>query len=154
MIIREEFAYVYYMKDKKSLCKMDKVGKWTCSFEYEEYNLVELLVKMAVEQGVVNYAKHSSICALYLKRIHKEIRGNKKGYICFYLDYSDIAGHKRVIEFLIKQGLIKKVGGVYENIVFSPDDSECFDTEMQEEMDCLLLCEMIDLRTGEWKRAK
>ena len=154
MIIREEFAYVYYMKDKKSLFEMDRVGKWTCFFEYEEYNMVELLVKMAVEQGVANYARHSSICALYLKRIHKEIKSDKRGALCFYLDYSDIAGHKRVIEFLIKQGFIKKVGGVYENIMFSPDDSEYFDSETQKEIDCKLLCEMIDLRTGEWKGDK
>ena len=134
MNIEKSEYWIYYIGDDSKF-EHDKVGKWLYFFENKEF--VEKICKEAVENRIVNEAKHSNA---------------ETGVSCFYLNIDDIENHKRVIEFFIKNNLIRKSkSGRYYNISFKLDTQtlareygENYNSEVK-------LDKFIDLNTGEWK---
>ena len=134
MNIEKSEYWIYYIGDDSKF-EHDKVGKWLYFFENKEF--VEKICKEAVENRIVNEAKHSNA---------------ETGVSCFYLNIDDIENHKRVIEFFIKNNLIRKTkSGRYYNISFKLDTQtlareygENYNSEVK-------LDKFIDLNTGEWK---
>ena len=72
---------------------------------FGDRTFVESVCKAAIEEGIVEECKHNN---------------NNEGVSCFYLNDDDIEGHRRVIEFFIKNDLIRKTktGKLY-NISFN-----------------------------------
>lgn len=54
---------------------------------------MEDVCKAAIEEGIVEECKHSNA---------------SEGVSCFYLNDDDVEGHRRVIGFFIRNGLIRK----------------------------------------------
>lgn len=84
-------AWVYYLADIDPHFDEVKVGKWMYFFGDRQF--VEKICREAIEQNIVEECKHSNA---------------NDGVSCFYLNDDDIDGHRRVIEFFIKNDLIRK----------------------------------------------
>lgn len=134
MTIEKNEYWIYYIEDSSKF-ENDKVGKWMYFFENKEF--IEKICRDAVENGIVNEAKHSNA---------------ETGVACLYLNIDDIENHKRVIEFFIENNLIRKTKtGKYYNISFKLDTQtlamqygENYNSEVK-------LDKFIDLYTGKWK---
>ena len=111
-----------------------KVGKWM--YFFNDLDFARKICIEAVKSGVVQEAKHSD---------------NIEGVCCFYLDCDDIQTHKRVIQFLLDNNLIKKTkAGKLYNMSFKFDkqtSSGEYGKEFQSE---IKLDRFIDLYTGAW----
>ena len=104
MEIEENFAWVFYIGDTSKF-QDGKVGKWMYFFGDRKF--IEKICKECVENEIVCEAKHSN---------------STDGVACFYLNIDDIEGHKKVIEFFIKNNMIKKTkSGRFYNISFKLD---------------------------------
>lgn len=91
MRIKKNLAWVYYIIDKKPNLDVNKTGKWM--YFFSDRTFVEAICKTAIKEGIVEECKHSN---------------KEDGVSCFYLNDDDIEGHRRVIAFFIKNGLIQK----------------------------------------------
>ena len=129
-------AWVYYISEDHKPLPKEKCGKWMYFFE-ENREFASKICEKAVEEKVVFEAKHSD---------------NKSGVACFYLNCDDMAGHKKIIEFFLKNNLIRqtKTGKLY-NISYKLDNQTRngeyggkFESEIKLER-------FIDLVTREWK---
>ena len=87
-------AWVYYLADTDPHFDETKVGKWMYFFGDRQF--VEKICREAIEQNIVEECKHSNA---------------DDGVSCFYLNDDDLEGHRRVIEFFIKNDLIRKTKG-------------------------------------------
>ena len=75
------------------------------------------------------------------------------GVICFYLNGDDIENHKRVIRFMMDNGLIRKTKtGRYYNNSFKFDDQTRAGEYGADFEGKIKLNEFIDLKTGRWIR--
>jgi hypothetical protein len=114
-----------------------KSGKWM--YFFNDSTFVAGICAKAVESGIVVDAKHTDA---------------DEGVACFYIDVDDLLAHKRVINFFLENGLIRKsskTGKLY-NISFKRDFETfsgqytsfgSFSTELK-------LDRFIDLKTGQW----
>lgn len=84
-------AWVFYLADKDPDFDENKVGKWM--YFFADRSFVEDVCKAAIKEGIVEECKHSNA---------------SEGVSCFYLNDDDLEGHRRVIEFFIKNDLIRK----------------------------------------------
>ena len=135
MKIINQFGWVYYLDENKgSSLDDDKCGKWMYFFGDNEY--AKGICKKAIEENIVVQCKHTDA---------------SEGVACFYLEVDDIKTHKLVIEFFIKNGLIRKTktGKLY-NISFKLDNQtrageygDTFSTEIKLE-------KFVDLKSGDW----
>ena len=127
-------AWVYYLTDKDPDFDNSKVGKWMYFFGDRAF--VENVCEAAIEEGIVEECKHSN---------------DNEGVSCFYLNDDDIEGHRRVIEFFIKNGLICKTkkGKLY-NISFKHDTQTLAGEYGEDYHPDIKLEEFINLETGEW----
>lgn len=75
------------------------------------------------------------------------------GVICFYLNGDDIENHKRVIQFMMDNDLIRKTKtGRYYNNSFKFDDQTRAGEYGADFEGKIKLDEFIDLKTGRWIR--
>ena len=80
-----------------------------------------------------------------------ESTGQPTGVLCFYLNCDDIDNHKRVIDFMIKNDLIKKTKtGRYYNNSFKLDNQTRAGEYGADFEGTIKLEKFIDLNTGEW----
>lgn len=80
-----------------------------------------------------------------------EFIGEQQGVICFYLNGDDVENHKRVIQFMIYNNLIRKTkSGRYYNNSFKFDDQTRAGEYGANFEGKIKLDEFIDLNTGEW----
>lgn len=127
-------AWVFYLSDTDPQFDESKVGKWMYFFGDRPF--VEGICKIAIEEGIVEECKHSNA---------------DEGVSCFYLNDDDIEGHRRVIEFFIKNGLIRKTKkGTLYNISFKHDTQTLAGEYGDDYQSDIKLEEFMNLETGEW----
>ena len=136
MRIIENPAWVYYLTDIAPQFNEEKVGKWMYFFQGRQF--AENICRKAVEENVVEECKHTNA---------------NEGMSCFYLNDDDMDGHRRVIEFFIKNDLIRKTkkGKLY-NISFKHDSQTLAGEYGDNYHPDIKLDEFVDLETGEWIR--
>ena len=127
-------AWVYYLADTDPHFDETKVGKWMYFFGDRQF--VEKICREAIEQNIVEECKHSNA---------------DDGVSCFYLNDDDLEGHRRVIEFFIKNDLIRKTkkGKLY-NISFKHDTQTLAGEYGDDYHSDIKLEEFVNLETGEW----
>jgi len=127
-------AWVFYVENDIPVFDIDKVGKWM--YFFADRNRVEKLCISAIEQHIVKECKHSNA---------------DEGVACFYLEDDDIAGHKKVIEFFIKNDMIRRTKvGKYYNISFKHDSqTDAGEYGVKLNTDIKLDC-FLDLSSGKW----
>lgn len=120
----------------------EKSGKWTCFFKDQEYAIS--ICRKAIEEGVCDECKCRDISIL-------DLTDYNNGVICFYLNSDDIQNHKRILEFMIHNNLIRrtKTGRLY-NISFKYDYQTRAGEYGDEFMPKLSLDRFVDLNTGKW----
>ena len=135
MRVLENEAWVYYVIDTDPVYDKNKVGKWM--YFFQDAKFAAKICKQAIEQNIVQECKHSNA---------------PEGVSCFYLDDDDITGHKRVIEFFIKNDLIRrtKTGKLY-NISFKHDTQTLAGEYGEDYHSDIKLDEFVDLQTGKWR---
>lgn len=127
-------AWVYYLADTDPHFDETKVGKWMYFFGDRQF--VEKICREAIEQNIGEECKHSNA---------------DDGVSCFYLNDDDLEGHRRVIEFFIKNDLIRKTkkGKLY-NISFKHDTQTLAGEYGDDYHSDIKLEEFVNLETGEW----
>lgn len=147
MKIHTDIAWIYYIGDNPNFDR-DKVGKWMYFFKKDDdIDFISKLCSNAVEQEIVEEAKHTNPDSFGLNPF-----GTKdSGVCCFYLNYDDIEAHKRILSYFIKNNMIQrtKTGRLY-NIPFKLDN-QTRAMEYGEDFNAKIsLSDFIDLNTGEW----
>lgn len=105
MKIISNLAWVHYFADTSTSLDNEKCGKWM--YFFKDFKFASTLCQNAVSNGIVVEAKHSNAA---------------EGVCCFYLNGDDKAGHKRVIDFFLKNNLVGKTKtGKFFNIPFKFD---------------------------------
>ena len=134
MIVIKNSAWVYYLADTDPHFDETKVGKWMYFFGDRQF--VEKICREAIEQNIVEECKHSNA---------------DDGVSCFYLNDDDLEGHRRVIEFFIKNDLIRKTkkGKLY-NISFKHDTQTLAGEYGDDYHSDIKLEEFVNLETGKW----
>ena len=128
------FDWVFFLKDDKEL-KKTKCGKWMYFFS-DKYWAKKMCLK-AVEENVVCEAKYTD---------------DTTGVACFYLNIDDYERHKKVIEFFLKNNLIKKTkAGNYTNIAFKLDRQTSSKKYGKDFKGIMHLSDFVDLKTGKFK---
>ena len=128
--------WIYYISDEHKPIAKEKCGKWMYFFDSREF--AENICKKAIEEKVVSEVKHSD---------------DKTGVICFYLAFDDIPNHKKVIEFFLKNDLIRHTrSGKLYNISFKFDSQTRNGEYGTDFMAEIKLEHFIDLCTKEWKK--
>lgn len=127
-------AWVYYLADTDPHFDETKVGKWMYFFGDRQF--VEKICREAIEQNIVEECKHSNA---------------DDGVSCFYLNDDDLEGYRRVIEFFIKNDLIRKTkkGKLY-NISFKHDTQTLAGEYGDDYHSDIKLEEFVNLETGKW----
>ncbi len=126
-------AWVYYFTDRDPHFDKDKVGKWM--YFFSDRSFVENICKAAIEERIVEECKH---------------RNNNEGVSCFYLNDDDIEGHRRVIGFFIRNGLIPKTkNGKLYNISFKHDTQTLAGEYGKNYYSDIKLEKFVNLETGE-----
>lgn len=132
-------GWYWYSSSEKNKLNTKKCGKWMIFFSDQKFAR-EICLK-AIQQ------KACYLC----KCIDMETRKCKTGVICFYQNGDDIDNHKRIINFMIENNLIKRTKtGRYHNNSFKFD----YQTRNKEYGDDyerkITLSMFIDLNSGEW----
>ena len=84
-----------------------------------------------------------------------EVQLAPTGVICFYLNGDDIENHKRVIQFMMDNDLIRKTKtGRYYNNSFKFDDQTRAGEYGADFEGKIKLDQFIDLKTGKWIRGE
>lgn len=139
-IVRVDNDYWSYYMDTDLVCELDerKCGKWTCFFT--DIGFAEHVCRKAVLEGAVVECKHTG----------SEVFGeNKRGVICFYLNVDDEAAHRRVLEFMLENGLVRKTkAGRLYNIGFKLDEQTRAGEYGSEFNAKISLEDFVDLETG------
>ena len=136
MITKSLGGWVFYIDDSiDHIASLGKnTGKWMHFFT--DIDFIADICRRAVETGVVFEAKHTD---------------DDTGVACFYLDFDDMDGHKKVLSFFLDNDLIRKTkSGRLYNISFKLDDQTRSGQYGEEFVAKLSLDEFVDLHTGEW----
>ena len=138
-------GWVFYMDmERITELETDKCGKWMCFFDSkkEGIDFAKRICKEIVLSGAAVEAKHTD-------EPYALMAGS--GVCCFYCDGADIEAHKKIIDFMIKNELIRKTKtGKLFNISFKYD-SQTHDGKYGSEFESQIkLKDFVDLETGEW----
>ena len=129
MRVIKSLVWVYYLTDTEP-----HFDKWM--YFFKDRHFVEKICKEAIEKNIVKECKHSNA---------------EGGVSCFYLNDDDIEGHKRVIDFFLKNNLIEKTkkGKLY-NISFKHDTQTRAGEYGKDYQSNINLEKFMNLETGEW----
>lgn len=123
---------------KENLLEMHKCGKWMHFFDNQEFamNICEKAIK-------------ENVCCV-CKCTDMEMTGFPTGVICFYINGDDMVSHRRVIQFMMNNNLIRKTktGKLY-NISFKFDDQTRLGEYGADFDGTIKLAQFVDLNTGE-----
>ncbi len=134
-----QFGWFWFLSGKEDLLVPDKCGKWMYFFDDQEF--AKKICQKAIDEGVCYECKCSDM----------ELTGEKTGVICFYLNGDDIENHKRVIEFMMANDLIRKTKtGKYYNNSFKFDNQTRAGEYGADFEGKIKLEQFINLQTGEW----
>lgn len=120
-------------------------GKWMFFFSPFKTALMDDIVGTAILDGVVVEAKYSNPETLIAA-------GSKQGVCCFYLNGIDREGHKRVLSYMLNNGLIRKIkSGRLYNISFKYDTQTYAGKYKGSGFSgAIKLADFVDLETGEF----
>jgi len=112
----------------------NKCGKWMYFFDNKKF--IAQMCKKAIEHNAITECKFSD---------------KDEGVACFYLNYDDIDAHKRILNFMIENNLIKKTkAGKYYNMSFKLN-SQTRNMEYGSNYSSdIKLSNFIDLESGKW----
>ena len=134
-----QFGWFWFLSGKEKLLVPDKCGKWMYFFDDQEF--AQKICQKAIDEGVCYECKCTDM----------ELTGQPTGVICFYLNGDDIENHKRVIQFMMANDLIRKTKtGKYYNNSFKFDDQTRAGEYGADFEGKIKLEQFIDLQTGEW----
>ena len=134
-----QFGWFWYLSGKEDILISEKCGKWMNFFNDQEF--AKNICQKAIDEEVCFECKCSDL----------ELIGEKTGVICFYLNCDDIENHKRVIQFMMANDLIRKTKtGRYYNNSFKFDDQTRAGEYGSDFEGKIKLEQFIDLETGEW----
>lgn len=132
-----EFGWFWFLSGEEKKLNRKKCGKWMHFFT--EQDLAIDICQKAIEENVCYECKCTDM----------EFAGDTRGVICFYLNGDDIENHKRVIQFMIDNNLIRKTkAGKYYNISFKFDIQTRAGSYGSDFEGILKLEQFIDLKTG------
>lgn len=134
-----QFGWFWFLSGKEKLLVPDKCGKWMYFFDDQEF--AKKICQKAIDEDVCYECKCTDM----------ELTGQPTGVICFYLNGDDIENHKRVIQFMIANDLIRKTKtGKYYNNSFKFDNQTRAGEYGADFEGKIKLEQFIDLTTGEW----
>lgn len=115
-------------------------GKWM--FYFNDIEFAEEICRKAVLEEAVAECKHTSVGDL-------ERKGS--GVVCFYLNADDVAAHRRVITFMLDNGLVRKTkSGKLFNMPFKLDKQTRAGEYGLDFEARIKLEDFVDLETGEF----
>lgn len=137
----EKSPWIVYANESAPKIAPGRGGKWICFFERDEEEAANETAQAAVETGVVSEAL-----------VPRDCETGKYDSIacCLHIDAADLQAHRRVIQFMLENSLIKKSRtGSYYNNSFKFDKAggrggNDYHTPT------IKLADFIDLRTGEF----
>lgn len=101
---------------------------------FNDINWAKATCTQAITNNIIHTCKHSD---------------NDNGIICFYLNFDDIASHKKLINWLINKNMIQKTkDGKYYNISFKLDEQTLSNQYGKDFKPSIKLSDFIDLKTG------
>lgn len=132
-------GWFFYISEERQKLQADKCGKWMSFFDDQKF--AQDICEKAITEHICYECKCSDM----------EIQQLPTGVMCFYLNGDDLENHKRVIEFMIANNLIRRTKtGRYYNISFKFDyqtRAKEYGADFEGE---IKLSEFIDLNTGKW----
>ena len=134
-----QFGWFWFLSGEENKLEEDKCGKWMYFFDDQMF--AQNICQKAIDEKVCYECKCSDL----------DMISDKAGVICFYLNGDDIDNHKRVIQFMIENNLIRKTktGKLY-NISFKYDKQTRAGEYSADFEGKIKLERFIDLRTGEF----
>ena len=132
-------GWCWYLTDKAGLLERHRCGKWMYFFKDQAFAMSRC--EKAITENVCYECKCTDM----------EVTGVDSGVICFYLNGDDVDNHRRVIKFMLDNGLIQKTktGKLY-NISFKFDDQTRAGEYGANFEGTIKLAQFIDLNTGKW----
>ncbi len=132
-------GWFWFLSGEEQKLEREKCGKWMHFFN--DQDLAISICEKAIEEGVCYECKCSDLA----------LQG-ESGVICFYLNGDDMDNHKRVIEFMLKNDLVRKTKtGRFYNESFK-FDSQTRAAEYGADFEGKIkLADFIDLYTGTWR---
>lgn len=127
-------GWIFYLSGKEKSLDRNKCGKWMHFFNNKEF--AAHICEEAIVQNICAESKHTDA---------------ETGVCCFYLNFDDIEGHKRVIKFFIENDLIRKTktGKLY-NIPFKLDDQTRAGQYGADFVSGIKLEQFVNLNTGKF----
>ena len=132
-------GWYWFITPDASKLTPEQCGKWM--YFFEDQHVAEQICQQAIDENVCWLCKCTDL----------DVQRRSSGVLCFYQNADDINAHKRIIFFMINNGLIKhtKTGKLY-NLSFKYDTQTlggeygpCFTSKLKLE-------KFIDLKTGAW----
>jgi type I restriction enzyme R subunit len=129
-------SWTYYFSEHCDSLKREVCGKWM--YFYNDVDFAKNMCLKSIKEGACLEAKHGN---------------SKEGVCCFYINGDDQNAHKKVIRFLLDNGLVKKTSDDrYYNVSFKYDSQTQAGEYGTGFTADIRLEDFIDLQSGEWKR--
>lgn len=134
-----QFGWFWYLSGQEKLLDKDKCGKWMYFFDNQEF--AQQICQKAIDENACYECKCTDM----------EMTMASSGVICFYLNGDDMENHKRVIQFMINNNLIRKTKtGKLFNISFKFDNQTKAGEYGADFEGKIKLEHFINLQTGEF----
>lgn len=134
-----QYGWFWFLSGKEEELEKDKCGKWMHFFDNQSF--AQEICQKAIDEGACVECKCTDM----------ELTGETTGVICFYLNGDDIDNHRRVINFMLKNSLIKKTKtGRFYNMSFKFDEQTRAGEYGADFEGKIKLEQFIDLQTEEW----
>ena len=131
--------WFWFFSGQESILDKHKCGKWMYFFDNQEFAM--RICEKAISEKVCYECKCSDL----------EATMEPSGVICFYQNGDDFANHKRIIDFLLKNDMIRKTkAGKLYNISFKFDDQTRAGEYGADFEGKIKLSQFVDLISGEW----
>lgn len=131
-------GWYWYLSGEEDKLDKHKCGKWMYFFSDQEF--AQKICEAAIETG--------ACCACKCTNMEEQMRNT--GVICFYINGDDTKNHYRVIDFMLRNDLIRKTKtGKYYNNSFKFDDQTGAGEYGADFEGKIKLDEFINLETGE-----
>ncbi len=132
-------GWYWYLSGEEEKLDRHKCGKWM--YFFDDQSFAQKICEKAIREGVCYECKCTNMAEQMVPT----------GVTCFYLNGDDIANHKRVLQFMMDNDLIRKTkAGRYYNISFKFDDQTRAGEYGSDFEGKIKLEAFIDLATGKW----
>lgn len=127
----------FFVVDSSEL-NSEKAGKWMYFFKGEEgKKFAEERCREAVSTGITSQAKRADT--------------TQDGVACFYANSDDLQAHKKIIDYFIKHGMIRKTkNGKLYDISFKLDAQTSSGEYRNDYAGTIKLSKLMDLYTAKW----